>query len=82
MAAILKILGGWVLGGGVLLQQFQNLDFRNPRPRISLHTKSQLSTIILKEFEKFLGVRVLGGGMLLQQFQNLNFQSRQPRINR
>ena len=39
----------------------RNLDFRNPRPRISLHTKFQLSTIILKEFEKFLGVRVLGG---------------------
>ena len=44
-------LGVWVLGGGVLLQQSRHLDFWNPRPRISIVTKFQLSTIILKIFE-------------------------------
>ena len=84
LAAILEILGVWVVGGGVLLQRSRNLEFWNPRPWISIYTKFQLSTIILKEFEKFLGVwvvGVVGGGVLLLQSQNLNFWNRRPWIS-
>ena len=44
----------------MLIYRSRNLDFRNPRPRFSLHTKFQVCTIILKIFEISGVSRVLG----------------------